>query len=107
MQIAFSVMSFPISRHQKRSTAHPFFQKGWGTLVLSPHGELRKWYPLLMPLLQAEKSGESKAPPAGTLAGRYGFGASLTNTTNPLNVGKFTEYVPVDYAVYLLRRPCS
>jgi len=64
MQIAFSVMSFQISRHQKRSTAHPFFQKGWGTLVLSPHGELRKWYPLLMPLLQAEKSGESKAPPA-------------------------------------------
>ncbi|HTQ59883.1 MAG TPA: hypothetical protein VMI32_06660, partial [Candidatus Solibacter sp.] len=36
MQIAFSVMSFPISRHQKRSTAHPFFQKGWGTLAYHP-----------------------------------------------------------------------
>jgi len=64
MQIAFSAMSCQISRHQKRSTAHPFFQKGWGTRVLSPHGELRKWYPLLVPLLQAEKSGESEAPPA-------------------------------------------
>ncbi|HTQ62621.1 MAG TPA: hypothetical protein VMI32_20515, partial [Candidatus Solibacter sp.] len=37
-------------------------------LVLSPHGELRKWYALLVPLLQAERSGESKAPPAKAAA---------------------------------------
>ncbi len=67
MQITFSVMSSQISRHQKKRTAHPFFQKGWGTLVSSPHGELRKWYPLLVPLRQAEKSRESNAPPASAL----------------------------------------
>ncbi len=33
-------------------------------LVSSPHGEVRKWYPLLVPRRQAEKSGESNAPPA-------------------------------------------
>src|SRR5580658_3292143 len=34
MQIAFSVMSSQISRHEKKRTAHPFFQKGWGALRL-------------------------------------------------------------------------
>jgi len=43
----------------------------------------------------------------GALAGKYGFGGSWTNTTSPLNVGKFTGYSPIDYAGYLLRRPCN
>ena len=63
MQITFSAVSFQMSRHPSRN-AHPFLQKGWGTLVSSPHGELRKWYPFLVPLRQAEKLRESNAPPA-------------------------------------------
>ncbi len=34
MQIAFSVVTFQISRHRRR-TAHPLLQKRWGTLVSS------------------------------------------------------------------------
>jgi hypothetical protein len=44
---------------------------------------------------------------SGALAGRYGGGASWTNTTNPLNVGKFSGFAPLDYVGYLLRRPCN
>ena len=44
---------------------------------------------------------------SGALAGRYGGGASWTNTTNPLNVGKFTGFTPLDYVGYLLRLPCN
>src|SRR5579859_2511642 len=65
MQITFSVVSFQMSRHPSRN-AHTFLQKGWGTLVSSPHGELRKWYPLLVRPRQAETFGESCAPPAYT-----------------------------------------
>jgi len=65
VQIARSVMSFQIPRHHKRRIAHPFFQKEWGTLVLSLHGSLRKWYPPLVRLRHADKSGKSNSPPAG------------------------------------------
>jgi RHS repeat-associated protein len=44
---------------------------------------------------------------SGALAGKIGGGFSWTNTTNPLNVGKFTGFAPLDYVGYLLRRPCS
>jgi hypothetical protein len=44
---------------------------------------------------------------SGALAGRYGGGASWTNTTNPLNVWKFTGFAPLDYVGYLLGRPCN
>jgi len=64
VQIARSVLSFQISRHHKRRIAHPFFQKGWGTLVLSLHGLLRKWYPLFVSLRQADRSGKSNSPPS-------------------------------------------
>jgi hypothetical protein len=41
------------------------------------------------------------------LAGRYTFGGTLTNTTRPLNVGKFTGFTWADFLGYLLRRPCN
>jgi RHS repeat-associated protein len=44
---------------------------------------------------------------SGALAGKYGFGGSWTNTTNPANVGGFTGFTTLDYLGYLLRRPCS
>ena len=44
---------------------------------------------------------------SGALAGRYGGGGSWTNTTNPLNEGKFTGFAPLDYLGYLLRQPCN
>lgn len=43
---------------------------------------------------------------SGALAGRYGGGGSATNTTRPLNIGKFTGFTPLDYVGYLLRLPC-
>jgi hypothetical protein len=44
---------------------------------------------------------------SGALAGKYGGGFSWTNTTRPLNVGKFTGFAPVDFVGYFLRLPCS
>ena len=44
---------------------------------------------------------------SAALVGRYGFGVSKTNTTNPLNVGKFSGFTTADYFGYILRRPCN
>ena len=44
---------------------------------------------------------------SGALVGRVGGGVSWTNTTQPLNVGTFTGYMPEDFLGYLLRRPCN
>ena len=44
---------------------------------------------------------------SGALAGKLGGGFSWTNTTNPLNSGKFTGYAPLDFLGYLMRRPCN
>jgi len=38
---------------------------------------------------------------SAALVGRYGFGVSKTNTTNPLNVGQFSGFTPVDYPTTL------
>ncbi len=62
MQVALSVVAFQVSPHRRRT--HPFFQKGWATLVSSPRGEVQKWYPLLVRRRQAETLGESSGPPA-------------------------------------------
>ncbi len=82
MQITFSVMSLQISRHHC-GTFPPFLTAG-GALISSPHGELRKWYPLVVLIRQAETLGESSAPPAWQQNGPYTFTASFTgnNTTN-------------------------
>ena len=40
-----------------------WFLKGWSTLISSPHGEVRKWYPLLVRGRQAENFGEFSVPP--------------------------------------------
>jgi len=62
-QVGFSVMTFEISQHRSR-TARAFLQKGRGTLISLHYGELRQWYPLLVPHRQAEIFGESSEPPA-------------------------------------------
>lgn len=41
------------------------------------------------------------------LLGRINFGGSVTNTTRPLNIGRFVGFTEADYLGYLLRRPCS
>jgi hypothetical protein len=79
MQISFSVMSFRFLGISRKGTAHPFFQKGQGTPVLSPHGELRKWHPLLVPLHQAEKPEALKLPPAKTAEGLTVITDSITS----------------------------
>jgi hypothetical protein len=43
----------------------------------------------------------------GALVGRYGGGASWTNTSKPVDSGKFTGFAALDYLGYLLRRPCN
>lgn len=44
---------------------------------------------------------------SAALVGRYGFGVSVTNTTNPLNIGRFTGFSLGDFIGYLARRPCN
>ena len=44
---------------------------------------------------------------SAALVGRYGGGASATETTNPFNVGDFIGYSLPDFVGYLLRRPCN
>ena len=41
------------------------------------------------------------------LVGRYSGGGTWTNTTQPLNIGRFTGFDPVDYLGYLSRLPCD
>lgn len=41
------------------------------------------------------------------LVGRYTFGGTWTDTTKPLNVGKFNGFTPPDYLGYLLRNLCK
>jgi hypothetical protein len=42
-----------------------------------------------------------------SLAGRFSVGFSATDTTDPLDVGKFTGFTLMDYVGYLARRPCN
>jgi hypothetical protein len=44
---------------------------------------------------------------SAALVGRYGFGFSVTNTTNPLNVGNFAGFSLGDFIGYLARHPCN
>ena len=75
-------MTFQISRHRRR-TAHPFLQKGWGTLVALLRGELRKWHPLLVRRRQAESFGEFSVPPALN----FRFSPDSLSTQLGFNVG--------------------
>jgi hypothetical protein len=55
--------------------------------------------------MDVENTDETKAGPPALAAGVGGASSSMT--TNPLNVGKFTGYVPADFVGYILRRPCN
>ena len=44
---------------------------------------------------------------SAALVGRYGGGISATNTSKPLNTGRFTGFFLGDYLGYLARRPCN
>jgi hypothetical protein len=44
---------------------------------------------------------------SGALAGKIGGGFSWTDTTKPLNAGKFAGFTSLDYLGYLLRRLCN
>jgi hypothetical protein len=41
------------------------------------------------------------------LVGRATGGATWTNTTKPLNVGRFAGFTALDFVGYLLRQPCN
>lgn len=44
---------------------------------------------------------------SAALVGKYGFGYSVTKTSQPLNTGNFTNFSLGDYLGYLARRPCN
>jgi hypothetical protein len=44
---------------------------------------------------------------SAALVGKYGGGISLTNTSQALNTGRFTNFSLGDYLGYLARRPCN
>lgn len=43
----------------------------------------------------------------GALLGRYAFGATRTNTSRPLDLGKYWAFGPDDWKFYLLRKLCK